>query len=166
MMAVGLALLSLFFSPTVSAEVNGKYKYVSASGSIRVAGESIKISGNDMKDIMANSSGFTVIKNGKIRIDAQEFEQLLQEPGVKLKISVTGPKSLKLRKAGNGYVGTGSKPVILTVKGKIEGQAISGKFKFNFKSKVQGDQLTFNVPVTGSMMGYPIRGQIRIVCKR
>lgn len=170
MVALGVAMLSLFLSPVATAGVNGKYKYISASGSFSIAGQSVKISRNDMKAVMTNSAGYTVIKNGKIRFNAEDSDKLikksLKDAGLDLKISVSGPKTLKLRKSGKTYVGSGNKPVVVKIKGEVQGQSINGKLKYKFNPKVKGDKLTLNVPVSGSMMGFPIKGTVKIVCKR
>ena len=170
LIALGLSIFSLVAAPTASAGVNGKYKYVSASGSINIAGRNIKVSKNDMKAVLANNSGFTVIKKGKIRIDADDADELLEEVlddlGGKLEISISGPRSLKLRKAGKSYVGSGSEPVVVKFNGKIQGRAVRGNITYKFTPKVTGDKLTMDVPVSGSILGFRIKGTIRVVCKR
>ena len=172
--AIGVALLTLFLSPTAMAGVDGKYKVRSVTGSITVAGETVNLSPDDVKAIVANKGGNVVVRKKKIPFNTEEANQLVgkafkkafKNSGLDIRVKVRGPESLKLRKAGKKYVGKGIKPVVATFAGNVQGLSIDGTLRLKFNPKVKGKTLTFTVPISGSVAGSPIGGNIRIVCKK
>jgi hypothetical protein len=46
------------------------------------------------------------------------------------------------------------------------GMNVTGNIRSVITATVKGRTLTLKVPVTGSALGYPIRGNITVVCQR
>ena len=155
-----------------AAEPNGSYKFVSATGSLKAAGQVVEVT-----PILAESFALVplgedprfTIKNGSLKINpagAVGFINGLGERfGGKFDIDkVSGAKSIKFTKTGNKYVGSVSTPVVVKFSSPL--QTKTGTLKSLVRAKVKGRKLTIIIPLAGSAMGHRISGTVTIVARK
>lgn len=166
--AVCASLVS--FSPARAAGANGDYKFVSASGSLTLAGETVQLNDDLLKQFGGLKNGKISIVENRLQINRKAvgklINQLENELGIGIDASITGPTYVQLQKNGTVYTGATAKPVVLKFSTTFEGQKISGTIKFNFKVKVKGRDLTLNVPISGSALGYKLGGNVTVHCRK
>ena len=166
----GMALVQLsMVSNAQAATPDGQYQFVSASGRLKVGGESTNLSGDSM-NFGALNNGVAIIRNNRLQLypkqGAAMIDELLSSYGVYgVSVKVTGPSSIPLKKKGAGFAGT-SQPLGLSISGSYDGEKYSGKMKWTYKVTVKGDKLVATAPISGSIAGMKVSGIISITCSK
>jgi hypothetical protein len=169
--ALCVSFISIFATPAASAaNPNGKYKFVRAHGTLSIGGEKIDIPQELVQELGALKNGKIVIKKKRLQLNrkagAKIIKDLGKELGVPVKVDISGPSSVKLKKSKKTHRGGTKKPVIVKFKANYEGQDISGNLKTSFRAKVKGKTLTLTVPISGKILGEKLKGKLIIVGKR
>ena len=153
-----------------AAAPNGDYKFVKASGSITVAGETLKLDEEIVEQFAALKNGKITIRNNKLELNrnaaSKIISQLGEELGMKFNVKITGPTYVQLRKSGKDWVGATTTPVTVKASTTYEGQKVSGVIKTHFKVRIEGKKLKLTIPITGSALGYNLKGTLKVVCTR
>ena len=163
-------VLSLAAAPAVMAGgPDGSYRLTGVSGKFTMDGETITIPGSVLKSGFLRQ-GRLVVSDSKIPIYPSKWKSLMDNfnyMGFTGSVSIKGPRSLVLHKAGSGYSGSTTRPVVLKISGDYLGMAITMTMKMKFKAKQQGDKLTITAPVSLDAMGLvTMKGNVRMVAKR
>lgn len=168
LIAACASLVSL--SPVRAAGADGEYKFVTASGSATVAGETVELDDEILQQLGGLQNGKIVIKNNKLQLNRKAAQklinQLAEEFGITVETTITGPTHVPLKKNGKAYTGSTAKPLVLEFSAVFEGQQISGNIKTFFDVKVKGKNLTLNVDVSGTALGGNLSGDITVKCKK
>jgi hypothetical protein len=168
-------LLSLAFSfgtaaTTLAAGADGAYKFVRGSGKISVAGESLDIPTSLVQQIGGVVNGRVTIKNNRIQINrnagAAVVDYVGEMFGVTFNYTVGGSKFIDLKKSGRLFTGKTVKPVVVKFSADYMGMQVTGNIRSAITATVKGRTLTLKVPVSGSAMGFPIKGNMTVVCQR
>lgn len=164
-------ILSFTAAPRLEAAApNGYYKFVKASGQFTVAGETMVLDEDTIKQFAALQNGKLTISNNRLQLNrsaaSRIITQLGNQFGLKFNTTITGPTYVQLRKSGTSFVGATATPVVVKFSTTYEGQKISGSIRTHFKVKVTGRDLYLTVPVTGSALGYNLKGQLKVTCRR
>jgi hypothetical protein len=159
-----------FFSTAFAAAPDGTYDFVKAKGSLTIGGETIKLPQELVQGIPAISEGSAKVKKGKMKLDRNTAASIIKALGKELdtrfEISITGPKSLKLRKKGKIYKGSTTKPIVVRFSATVEGEELSGTISNDFDVKIKGKTLTMKVPLKGSLLGEKFSGKLVVKMKR
>lgn len=157
-------------SPVRAAGADGEYKFVTASGSVSAAGQTVQLDDEILQQFAGLQNGKIVIKDNKVQLNRKAAQklinQLAKDFGVTIETSITGPTNVKLKKNGKAYTGSTSKPLVLEFSTTFEGQDISGNIKTLFNVKVKGNNLTMNVDLSGTALGSKLTGDITIKCRK
>lgn len=169
-LALGLAM-SFTAAPRLdAAPPNGEYKFVTASGKVTVAGETMVLDEDAIKQFAALRNGSIVISNNRLQLNrtaaVRLINQLGAQFGLKFNTTITGPTYVLLRKSGLNYAGATATPVVVKFSTTYEGQKISGVIRTHFRARVTGRYLYLTVPVTGSALGYNMKGELKVTCRR
>ncbi len=165
------SLVSFSTMPTASAAgADGVYKYVKASGTLSVGGQSITVTPEMLNQFGAIQNGRITISNNRVQLNrnaaANIIKQLGTQLGVVITVKITGPTYVQLHKSGLIYTGSTTTPVVVTFSTTYQGTKISGNIKTNYIAKVSGTTLTLKVPVTGTLLGKQLKGTMTVTCKR
>lgn len=169
-MALGLAMSFTAAPQLDAAPPNGEYKFVTASGKLTVAGETMVLDEETIKQFAALRNGSLVISNNRLQLNrtaaSRIINQLGAQLGLKFTTTITGPTYVQLRKSGLNFTGATATPVVVKFSTTYEGQKISGVIRTHFRARVTGKNLYLTVPVTGSALGYNMRGELKVTCSR
>lgn len=166
----GMALILMSMASNAVAGPDGQYHFVSASGKLKIAGETAYLSEDSLSGFGAVKNGRATIRNNRLQLYPQQGAAMIDEvlssygaSGVSVKVS--GPTSIRLKKKGAGYSGT-SQPLVLSISGSYDGERYSGKMKWTYKVTVKGDKLVATAPISGSIAGMKVSGIITMTCSK
>ena len=171
-MALCTALLVAFTPiPTASAAApDGTYKFVKASGTLTLGGEALNLDEDMIRNIVGSTNGRVSVLQSQIKLNrtgaADMMKQIGESLGVNVEATISGPKALTLNKSGLSFIGKTTKPVVVNLKVSSGGLLITGFIRSNFKVVVQGRTMVMTVPVTGELLGKPLKGQVKATFRR
>jgi hypothetical protein len=169
-MVIALCASLVSLSPVLAAGADGEYKFVSASGSVTAAGETIQLDDEILQQFGGLQNGNIVIKDNKLQLNrkaAQKLiKQLADEIGAAVEISISGPTSVMLKKSGKAYTGSTNKPLVLEITASLGGREVTGNIKSLFGVKVKSENLSLKVTLNGTALGGKLTGDITIKCKK
>lgn len=169
---LGLRLMSLALVPLLTAAFvplaaaappDGTYKFVKASGSITIGGDTTELTPKMIKELGIVNDAAIVVKNSKMRIDRNVMAKLLDkletELGAEVETEISGPTSLTLRKTKKGWAGKTKRPVVVKFTITFQGETTSGNLNTHFNVKIVGRNLTLTTPVTGKALGQKLEAE-------
>lgn len=167
--AIATAIAIGYTPQTLAAGANGNYKFTNATGVLSIAGESISLPSSALKAGFFKTATLPVRSN-KIPIYTDNWTASLgnelERMGLSGTISITGPKNLPLVQSGSIYTGTTTRPMTVTLTGNYMGTDVSLTLKIKAKATVKGRIMVVKCPVTGSVMGMPIKGTITMTARK
>lgn len=169
--AAMVALLAVAAAPVAEAKApDGKYKYVKASGTITIAGETQKLTRKSIEELGIVNKTVSKVKKSKLKIDRNVMDKLLgkleKQLGAEVETTITGPKTVKLRKVGNKWKGKTKKPVKVDFTIKYQGQTYTGSMNMYFIAKIVGKKLTLTTEISGKMLGEKLEATAVSIFKR
>lgn len=169
--AVCIALVSFVPAPGASAAApDGQYEFTSASGTLSAGGDTYELPQDFLEGIAAIQSGKITVKDKTVKLSVAKAAKIIEDVGDQLgltfDVTITGPKSIKLKKSGTKWVGATTKPLVINFQTTFNGDDVSGEMVFDFKAKVKGKTLTLTADMTGNAIGMDLTGELTIVCKR
>jgi hypothetical protein len=170
--ALVVGLLACFAAvPSASAAgPDGSYKLMTATGSLKLGGDSMDIDQEMIKNLIGASQGRLVVSQSQIKLNRSSavimMRQLGESFGFQVEASISGPKALTLKKSGTAFVGSTTKPVVVKLNVDIGDDVITGIIRSRFQVRVKGRTMVMTVPVTGELLGKNLTGEVKATFKR
>lgn len=171
----GLAFACLTLLPSViavptarAAGADGIYQFTSVSGSFVLNGDKVKVPKDVLKQAFFKN-GRLVITNNEMPIYRSRLVDLMGEinyMGLTGTLNIKGPSKLALSPAGNSYIGSTARPVVLTLTGAYMGTPFVMIMRMDFDANVTGNTLTVTAPVTVSILGVEMDGWVNMIATR
>lgn len=166
-----VSLVSFAAAPkALAAEANGTYAFKSASGSLKVDGDTIDVPKSLVKKLAGFTNGKVTIQNNTLKLKKNTAAQIVEEVGddllVDIEASVSGPNTVVLSESGNNYAGKTAKPIVASIEGDVFGLDFSGELITRVSATVKGDTLTVVIRFTGEVGNEDFSGKLTVVGKR
>lgn len=160
--SAAVAFFALWSIPTLSAGApNGTYTFVTASGSATVLGQTYELTPDMIDDFGIVSKTALKVKNNKVKLDRRMADKLIAMLGAQLNVpiqtSVTGPKTMTLKKSGKSWVGKTSRPIVVNFTTTYMNESITGSLRMRMNAKVTKKTMMMEIPITGSALGYNLQ---------
>lgn len=162
----GFALASP--SPALAGGADGFYKPTELSGYVKLGGKTFNLPLKELRAALLDD-GVLVIQNNRIPVDKVNWARLMEKfrfKDLKGRATVTSPNQIILRERGDDFIGQTSEPLIITQKGKLKFITVKAKMNTRLQTKIEGDLLEMEAPVTLSALGVTARGKIEMKAKR
>ena len=154
----------------LAAGANGTYEFKSASGSLKIEGDSFRLPQYLVKRLAGFTNGEATIRNNTLKLNRNATARIVEDIGDDLNLdvqaSVSGPTTVVLSKSGDSYTGKTTKPIIASFEGDIFGADISGELITKVSATVKGNTLTVVIRFSGDVEGEEFSGRLTLVGKR
>lgn len=148
---------------------DGVYRLTRVSGSLSANGETVTLPKDLLKAAFLRN-GRILVEGNKVPIYRSKWAGLVDEfnyLGFTGTAEVSGPSNLELRKSGDAYVGSTTRPVTVKLQGDFMGTDVTIVMKVFFKGKIVGNTLTITCPMTVKAVGIlEAEGTIKLVTTR
>lgn len=166
-----LSILSLAIAPVARAgSPDGSYEFISATGSVTFAGETTRLGADEIAELGIANDATLQVKKKKVNLNRNAVAKLLKKLekqfGAEVETTVTGPRTVKLRKTKKGWTGKTTRPVVVKFTVSYGGETFKGTLRSHFKVKVVGKKLTMTVPITGNLAGAKFKAKAVTKFKR
>ncbi len=166
-----VSLASFAAAPkALAAGANGTYEFKSASGTLKIDGDSFRVPQYLVKRLAGFSNGEVTIQNNTLKLNrnatARIVEKIGDELNLNIEASVSGPTTVVLSKSGDSYTGRTVRPIIAAFDGDFFGVDISGELITRVSATVTGDTLTVVIRFSGGVEGEDFSGKLTLVGKR
>lgn len=165
----GIAILQLsFVSNAAAGAADGQYRFSTASGKLRIGGQTLTLSEDSLSGFGALKNGRAIVRNNRLKLYPKRavgmIDRLLTSSGLSgVTVKVTGPSSILLKRRGSRFAGS-SEPFVFDVSGSYQGQKFSGSMRWTYRVAIAGDNLVATAPISGSLEGVRLSGSISIIC--
>ncbi len=154
----------------LAAEANGTYEFKSASGSLKIDGDSYRVPQALVKKLAGFSNGEVTIQNNTLKLKKNATADIAEEIGddwnLDIEASVSGPNTVVLSKSGDVYTGKTAKPIVASFEVDFFGLDFSGELITRVSATVKGDTLTVVIRFSGEMGNEDFGGKLTLVAKR
>jgi hypothetical protein len=154
----------------LAAGANGTYEFKSASGSLKIDGDSYRVPQSLVKRLAGFTNGELTIQNNTLKLNrnatAKIVENIADDLHLDIEVSVSGPTTVVLSKSGDFYTGKTARPIIASFDGDFFGVDISGELITRVSATVTGDTLTVVIRFSGGVEGEDFSGKLTLVAKR
>jgi hypothetical protein len=166
-----IAITALAASPfSFAGSPDGTYQFVKASGYASFGGQKYELTQDMLDQVGFIDQASFKIKRKRMKIDIESakklLDQLSQDYGVPIEVSVSGPSRIVLQKSGRTWVGKTSKPIAVKFSANYLDQEITGTLKSRISIKIRGKKMVMTTPITGSVLGYKIKAEALTTWRR
>ncbi len=154
----------------LAAGPNGTFEFKSASGSLKIDGDSYRVPQSFVKKLAGFANGEATIRNNILKLQRNAAASIVADIGDELnldiKTRVSGPTTVVLSKSGRSYTGKTAKPIVASFEGDFFGLEVSGELLTRVSATVKGNTLTVVIRFSGDVEGEDFTGKLTLVGKR
>ncbi len=163
-----LLLLSGVSPSFAQGAADGFYKPTAVEGYVRLFGKRMALPIQPLRAALLRN-GVVPVQDNRIPVQLVKWDEVLEEfrfRGVKGSAEASGPSAIVLREDARGFSGSCRRPLFVRQRGKVRFIPVTVTMNTNLETKIRGDILSMEAPVTVKALGVSAQGRITLLAEK